>query len=206
MASQKYPYTILNTQHLSGPYCKKRPWHSNRLKCDNSLQTPSGTSWLPAVPTSGRCSPTACTKRWSKLWPSQTPKPYLLSLILDYAYTRKVKITAENVEDLLPAADQFNVGGECFFVSFNFIFESTLHLFPHFYDGYLTHWQTQRYPLTTQRYPLTNPYATPWQTRTLPFDKPNATPWQTRTLPLGKHNATPWQTQRSPLTNPTLLS
>ena len=38
-------------------------------------------------------------------------KAHLLSLILDYAYTREVKITAENVEALLPAADQFNVGG-----------------------------------------------------------------------------------------------
>ncbi|XP_038076365.1 kelch-like protein 10 [Patiria miniata] len=38
-------------------------------------------------------------------------KANLLALILDYAYTRQVKITAENVEELLPAADQFNVGG-----------------------------------------------------------------------------------------------
>ncbi len=38
--------------------------------------------------------------------------PQLFSLLLDYAYTREVKITSENVEKILPLADQFNVPGK----------------------------------------------------------------------------------------------
>ena len=38
--------------------------------------------------------------------------PQLFSLLLDYAYTREVKITEENVEKILPLADQFNVPGK----------------------------------------------------------------------------------------------
>ncbi|XP_072028079.1 uncharacterized protein [Amphiura filiformis] len=37
--------------------------------------------------------------------------PQLFSLLLDYAYTREVKVTSENVEKILPLADQFNVPG-----------------------------------------------------------------------------------------------
>ncbi|XP_053573803.1 kelch-like protein 10 [Bombina bombina] len=37
--------------------------------------------------------------------------PDMMKLIIDYAYTRTVPVTAENVEELLAAADQFNVMG-----------------------------------------------------------------------------------------------
>ena len=35
----------------------------------------------------------------------------MMSIIIDYAYTRDCHVTAENVERLLPAADQFHVIG-----------------------------------------------------------------------------------------------
>ena len=35
----------------------------------------------------------------------------MMGLIIDYAYTRETDVTAENVERLLPAADQFHVLG-----------------------------------------------------------------------------------------------
>jgi len=35
----------------------------------------------------------------------------MMGLIIDYAYTRDTDVTAENVERLLPAADQFHVLG-----------------------------------------------------------------------------------------------
>lgn len=35
----------------------------------------------------------------------------IMKTIIDYAYTRKVEITSENIELLLPAADQFHVNG-----------------------------------------------------------------------------------------------
>jgi kelch-like protein 10 len=35
----------------------------------------------------------------------------MMSLIIDYAYTRETVVTSENVERLLPAADQFHVLG-----------------------------------------------------------------------------------------------
>ncbi|KAK7110160.1 kelch-like protein 10 isoform X2 [Littorina saxatilis] len=37
--------------------------------------------------------------------------PQIMVLIIDFAYTRASKVTAENVEQLLPAADQFHVIG-----------------------------------------------------------------------------------------------
>lgn len=37
--------------------------------------------------------------------------PDIMRLIIDYAYTRKADITVDNVEQLLPAADQFHVNG-----------------------------------------------------------------------------------------------
>lgn len=35
----------------------------------------------------------------------------VMSVIIDYAYTRHAKVTVSNVEQLLPAADQFHVLG-----------------------------------------------------------------------------------------------
>ncbi|XP_025096132.1 kelch-like protein 10 [Pomacea canaliculata] len=37
--------------------------------------------------------------------------PQIMMLIIDYAYTRSTKVTVDNVEQLLPAADQFHVIG-----------------------------------------------------------------------------------------------
>ena len=34
-----------------------------------------------------------------------------MGLLIEYAYTREARVTAENVERLLPAADQFHVMG-----------------------------------------------------------------------------------------------
>lgn len=35
----------------------------------------------------------------------------IMALVIDYAYTHHAKVTAANVEQLLPAADQFHVLG-----------------------------------------------------------------------------------------------
>ena len=53
--------------------------------------------------------------------------PQLFSLLLDYAYTREVQITEENVEKILPLADQFNVPGKFRLKKAGNSFSSSLH-------------------------------------------------------------------------------
>ncbi|XP_076315875.1 kelch-like protein 10 [Tachypleus tridentatus] len=89
-----------------------------RQLCDGVIRTPDGGEfWIhrAIVSTAGPFFRALFTNSLSGeeikdvMIPNITAE--IMSLILEYAYTRNVSVTSNNVEKLLPAADQFQVAG-----------------------------------------------------------------------------------------------